>query len=353
MNLLLATIQSPEQLSQFNLSEWDQLIRMAKQQKLLAHLGCLIARHGLTDECPKPALEAIQSSRTYVDYIHTQAAWEVSDLVRNLRNVDAPLALLKGQAYIAAGFPAAAGRFLSDVDVLLPKERLADVEKRLLSSGWVSQKIDDYDTRYYREWMHEIPPLMHRERNIELDIHHNLVPLTGRLQPDVKRLWEDIRPVEGSNLHVLSPADMLLHSATHLFTGEVAGGFRDLVDMHEMALHFGSDPAFWGSLPGRARELGLDRPLYYALYCIRRLLGSPIPEATFKEIAAPFYRSPSVILTRWLAQRVLTPALPGKKTPPVAAWLLYVRSHWIKMPPLLLASHLSRKAWRRVTAKSD
>ena len=31
----------------------------------------------------------------------------------------------------------------------------------------------------------------------------------------------------------------------------------------------------------------------------------------------------------------------------LARWLLYVRSHWLRMPPHLLVPHLVRKAWMR------
>ena len=47
----------------------------------------------------------------------------------------------------------------------------------------------------------------------------------------------------------------------------------------------------------------------------------------------------------------LKPLDPGQSQPDqaIALWLLYVRSHWLKMPPLLLARHLMTKAlyrWR-------
>jgi hypothetical protein len=31
----------------------------------------------------------------------------------------------------------------------------------------------------------------------------------------------------------------------------------------------------------------------------------------------------------------------------IARWCLYVRSHWLRMPPILLARHLTRKAFKR------
>jgi hypothetical protein len=35
----------------------------------------------------------------------------------------------------------------------------------------------------------------------------------------------------------------------------------------------------------------------------------------------------------------------------LARWLLFVRSHWLKMPVYLMVPHLLRKAFRRVMGK--
>jgi hypothetical protein len=35
----------------------------------------------------------------------------------------------------------------------------------------------------------------------------------------------------------------------------------------------------------------------------------------------------------------------------VASWILYVRSHWLRMPPNLLVPHLIRKSWQRYAEK--
>ena len=51
----------------------------------------------------------------------------------------------------------------------------------------------------------------------------------------------------------------------------------------------------------------------------------------------------SVLVTRVAAAR-------GRRTPTHALrnWLLYVRSHWLRMPPHLLLPHLLRKSMRRL-----
>lgn len=258
--------------------------------------------------------------------------------------------LLKGAAYLFAGIPVARGRHLSDVDILVPRRKLEGAELSLLADGWEPQKLDSYDQRYYREWMHELPPLKHPERGFEVDIHHTLLPITARLAPDPEMLWEASLPLGEGTLRVLAPTDMLLHSAAHLFyDGEIKGGLRDLVDLHELIRHFGQDPGFWDALPERAEALDLARPLYYALRFCDRLLATEIPAEVAryaKRNWAPVY--PVSKLMDVLIQRVLQPRLPEEPGAPVSAWLLFVRSHWLRMPPWLLANHLSRKAWRRL-----
>jgi hypothetical protein len=143
---------------------------------------------------------------------------------------------------------------------------------------------------------------------------------------------------------------MVLHSAAHLFyDGEIQGGLRDLVDLHLMLKHFGGEPGFRETLTRQAEALQLSRPLYYALRYSSRLLGTPVAPGLLEHAERHWAPAPPARrLMDILVGRVLTPGLPEAPGAPLSAWLLYVRSHWLRMPPWLLAGHLSRKGWRRV-----
>ncbi|WP_164045505.1 nucleotidyltransferase family protein, partial [Serratia marcescens] len=67
---------------------------------------------------------------------------------------------------------------IGDLDILVPRDRLDEVEAALLAAGWEWVKPDPYDDAYYRRWMHELPPLIHRERDRMIDVHHTILPLT-------------------------------------------------------------------------------------------------------------------------------------------------------------------------------
>lgn len=144
------------------------------------------------------------------------------------------------------------------------------------------------------------------------------------------------------------PADLVLHSATHAFQEELANPLRDLLDLHELLIYFSEqEPDFWQTLPHRARQLGLSRPLFYALRYTRRFLHTPMPESVtqaLKKAAPPW---PVLQLMDRLLDAVTLAEHPRRMIPAAARWLLYIRSHWLRMPPLLLARHLGYKAWLR------
>jgi hypothetical protein len=217
--------------------------------------------------------------------------------------------------------------------------------------GWATTHHHPYDQRYYRHWMHELPPLQHATRLTVLDVHHAILPPTARLKPESGKLWAASRPVpETPPLRLLAPADMVLHSATHLFFNEeFSHGLRDLTDIDSLLRHFGRQPGFWDGLAQRAEELDLARPLFYALRYVKSVLATPVPPEA--SVAAQAGRPPSLVggLMDTLFLRVLQPDHPScaDGLTPLAKHALYLRAHWLRMPPLLLAYHLTAKAFRR------
>ena len=102
---------------------------------------------------------------------------------------------------------------------------------------------------------------------------------------------------------------------------------------------------FWRDLVREAHELGLTRPSYYALRYSRRLLDTPVPREVVDEVAAWAPARPVRLLMDALVER----ALPAEFSPAssAATLALYVRSHWLRMPPLMLVRHLARQSVRR------
>lgn len=346
---LLQALTNPATLGNLDEMGWRDLIHRARQNHLLARIAVLMDDHKLLARAPEKARCQLAEAVVFAERNRTNIRFEVNRIVRGLASLDTPIILLKGAAYLLANLQPARGRFASDVDIMVPREQLESVEQTLINAGWIRESISDYDDHYYRAWMHEIPPLWHPDRLITVDIHHTILPTTSRFKPNTEELFAAAVALDDPRLRVLCPADMVLHSAVHLFNEDFGLGLRDLTDLHDLLDYFGQQDRFWDELLSRSRLHGLERPLYYLLRFSKRVLGTSIPLDV--ERAARVGAPPPIV--RNLMDHLIVSAL----TPPsgehsgwgraFALWLLYLRSHWLKMPPMLLARHLCIKAYHR------
>jgi hypothetical protein len=346
--LLVRVLRAPGHLAQLTLAEWELLLRQAAASNLVATLYCLAEQEQLMARIPDATRRHLEWAGAMAVRHRQAVLFEVRQIRAALAHAGVPLVLLKGAAYVLAGLPPAAGRLFSDVDILVPKAQLPEVESALMLHGWGSAHHDAYDQRYYREWMHELPPMEHVRRRTVIDVHHAILPETAAARPDPASLRASAVAVGGDpGVSVLAPADMVLHSAVHLFSdGEFHHGLRDLFDIHRLLLHFGRTPGFWDALAPRARALELERPLFYALRYCERLFGTTVPAATLAAAAAGPPNRLLLALMDQLFGRALLPPHPSCDDGLGAATgaLLYIRGNWLRMPPLLLARHLFHKA---------
>ncbi|NQD35746.1 nucleotidyltransferase family protein [Permianibacter sp. IMCC34836] len=350
---LVDALLNPAVCAEWSLAHWDAALRQARSSRLLPSLALKIPEKLLPDHAP--VQRAVATAKVSAAATANRMRWEIDQLVPALNRVGVKPLLLKGAAYLAHGLPASRGRLFSDIDLLVPRERLAAVEDSLRYAGYVGTHLDAYDQRYYRQWMHELPPLQHMQRLITLDVHHNILPLTARAKPSAEQLFAHAVPVAGTPFWALSPVDMVLHSICHLFyDGEWDHALRDLWDIHQLLNHFGADPEFWAALPGRAITLDLQRPLAYALEVLSELFDTAIPASTRRASAAALPASGAGFM-RVLFLAALRPDNPSchRRRDDLARFALYVRGHYLRMPPHLLLPHLLRKALRRDDDHAD
>ncbi len=358
-------LTSPESTGDWSAERWSRATYYAQSGAVLSRIAVDLAS---TDQeaSSVPGLEGcLLSAERNGARSQMRLSWEMDRIKRVFWDRDLKIVLLKGAAYLAAGIPCTRGRLSSDIDIMVAKDELAGVEAALLDAGWVSAKemqgeeSGGYDDDYYRRWMHELPPLVNSERKTVIDVHHTILPPTGRVTADAAELLDQAVPVE-SDAHgrkgyfVLCDTDMFLHSVVHLFQdGEIRGGLRDLVDQADMIAYFGKRPDFWDRLIARAEVLGLGRPLFYSLRYASALLEAPVPSSAAK--ASQRFAPPLFVraLMDFLVPRALAPTylFEPNSGSGFAGEMLYIRSHWLRMPPLMLARHLAIKAWRRIVGE--
>ena len=335
-------------------TDWTALIALARAESLIGALAWRLDGRTL----PAGVEALLAAARRDGEARRVQALWEAEMARRALAPLGVPVILLKGTAYAAAGLEAGLGRSIGDLDILVPRPALADVERALLAAGWEWVKEDAYDDQYYRRWMHELPPLIHRERDRMIDVHHAILPLTARPKPDMAAMIEARVPL-ADGLFTLSAPDMIVHAAAHLFAdGDLAGGLRNLWDLDRLLREFSErDSGFWPALHERAARHGLLPAVARAVRLAARLYGTPVNwcQAPISKVLKNKGAGAGAIgVGHRLAaadglylRRLLARDGWGRERRPLTRLGFYVRSHMLRMPPLMLAQHLWVKARKR------
>ncbi|MEZ5567663.1 MAG: nucleotidyltransferase family protein [Halioglobus sp.] len=352
---LQRVLLEPRLLQDLDNRALSSAISQGRVSRLLASLACETIDHDILEALDARVRRHLESALRVHEKQQRDLRYDVESIRAALATVELPLVLLKGAAYMHSQLRVGAGRLITDIDIIVPREHLASAEQALNAHGWESAQLDPYNERYYRQWSHETPALVNRARGTTLDLHHNILPPTAKPNVDAALLFERLREV-CPGVFTLSYQDMLIHSATHLFhEGEFHHGLRDLWDIDRMLRDFPThDADFWSGLVIRARELDLQDSLFHGLVYAQRVFGTPVPDEVMAatRTAARRLRGP---LMDFLFLRAFRPAQPGCQLAftSLALNLLYLRSHYLRMPLYLLVPHLIRKALMRQTSSAE
>jgi hypothetical protein len=343
----------PELLPVLTPEQWDVVLRQARNSGLAARLSYLIEQRGLQAAIPAEVRRHFDAARVVANQLAREIERELQRVVEPLLLGGVPVIALKGAAYIVGDLPAAQGRVFDDIDILVPRDSLELAERRLIGAGWRGEAKAAWDQRFYRRWMHQIPPMIHATRASVVDLHFAIVPSLARNPVPSEPLFEAARQAaRNPAIRILAPADMILHGAAHLFDdSEFDRALRNLVDLDLLLRHFAGTPGFWTTLRERAASLGLGRPLYYALNYSSRFLSTPVPASA---IAAVGRFAPALpALMDALFERALRPAHPTARDrlSGVSGLFLHARGHWLRLPWYLLAPHLLRSFFIRCAAR--
>ncbi|WP_311267144.1 nucleotidyltransferase family protein [Sphingobium sp. WCS2017Hpa-17] len=320
--LLVQVLRDPAQTGRLDADGWNRLLAAARAERLIGTLAYRLDDVSVPDAVRPILTDAKRDTAREAQ----QALWEADRAAEALRGLDVRPVLLKGTAYVAANLRAGQGRFIGDLDILVPRAAMPLVERALMAAGWEWVKEDPYDDAYYRQWMHELPPMIHVERDRMIDVHHTVLPLTARQNPDATAMIADAIPI-ANGLYVLCAEDRIVHSVAHMLAdGDMQGGLRNLWDIH--CLLPDVDPA---ALDVRATRHGL---------------ASHVRQA--RRLACAIYGD-GARLTLWdrlVRARLLARNGWGQESRKLLVFAFYVRSHWLRMPPMLLLRHLWTK-WRK------
>lgn len=185
---------------------------------------------------------------------------EAEELLESLRSRGIPAAGLKGVDLAWRVYPDPALRPATDIDLLVPAERLAEAETVVLAAGYTPEARTAELRAKGLDWVDY--QYTHPQSEVMIELHVELLHPGRFALPGAECL---ARARDG----FLAPGDRFVHLALHLAKH---GYFGRLIWVHDLALLLaeGEPPAEWGE---RARIAGGGGATWLALRVTHALFG--------------------------------------------------------------------------------
>ena len=335
----------PENLKDLTEEQVSQLVLIFRFERLLATFSERCKHENAFANLSDSVKRHLNNASLLAERQRQQVFIEADFLHESLSKESPDYLFLKGAAYSLSCYQVGIGRTYSDIDILVNKESLLAIERRLILKGWFRQMLSDYDEKYYRRWAHEIPPLIHSERFTIIDIHHNFVPPVSGRAPNVNAFLKLRKSVNG--YPVLAPSAMLVHSSVHLiFNEDFKHSYRDLFDLKAI-IDEHTNEVFWHEAISLSKESNFSKELFLAMRYCHYSLQVDVPPSVEQMVT---FSKVKLALYDFIFCRALAPSHPRCKIgfKSLATFLAWSRGHWIKMPLPVLLYHFSVKLIRSV-----
>ncbi|MFA8449596.1 MAG: nucleotidyltransferase family protein, partial [Bacteroidales bacterium] len=254
--------------------DWDLVLKKSNTHAVSQLIYFSLKKHNLLSIVPKEVESKWQQAywKTAMHNQSLQMQWRQVQ-----KHIPFDCILLKGMALSKLLYPSIGIRSMGDIDLLVPKEKVAGLWKKLLPEfeSTTSEKSEVYS----RNSSH-LPPLI--KRGLTLELHWN-ISRGNQFSYLLPALWREALVLE-NNIYALSYDFMLLHLCIHFakhYQKQV--GLRMLCDINEWVLKY-KKQIQWNQIQAYCEnDKDLKSALQLTLSFTHSLLQTPIPSYFIKE----------------------------------------------------------------------
>jgi len=270
------------------------IIKLANQYWLIADLTISLKRNNLWQYLNT----SLQEYLTDLLLVYAQRAKDICTELLVLSKViepsDIPCILLKGSAALLNGMTMPESiRYMADIDILVPEERLEEAITLLEMQGF---KRDDASFDINKNLSHHVSPMKRPEANCYVEVHRWPLAHRARGPLVLKDVWAnkiEIKMAE-SYFYQLSPAHQIVLDIVH---GEVSDAayqakylnLQKLTNLYRMILYWQKQDTGainWAHVNACFKGQFLQNVLQGKLYALNRFYGLKTPLTNINDLSA-------------------------------------------------------------------
>lgn len=288
--------------------DWPSLIALALRQGVAPLLHRRLQVEGALASVPAPIAHQLEGERRATALVNLRNYGEYRRLSRALGDAGIPLIALKGLHLAELVYGDISLRPMSDLDILVPRERVAQCIAILRGLDYGH----DADLGPAAEAMLKTKcnlGLAHATHGTWLEVHWRLDELREGQRDPVDDVWRSARPgrLGDADALLMSPEFLLLHVSAHLACNHAFSfGLRALCDIAEIVR---KHPALdWAAVVEHGTRYYWQRGVAAALRLARDEIGVPVPGRVLADLGGD--RLDPDMLAEALAQMLFSTSLP-------------------------------------------
>jgi hypothetical protein len=254
--------------------DWALVLRLAQRHgvvPLLYHQLQTVA----SDSIPAPALAELRGRMVANAWRNLALTRELLALLDALGSRGIAALPYKGPALAAMAYGSVTLRQFADLDILVPRRRIADARAALLARGYRDAPADVDPCVPITKRSHYQHAMVRDADRVRVELHWAFAPRYLRFALEPGELTVEPSPLGPVMISAIAPPDLLLllcvHGGRHLWTR--------LCWICDLAELLSARPdARWQSALDRATALGARRMLLVGLTLARELLDIALPE---------------------------------------------------------------------------
>ena len=272
---------------------WQHLFEVVPPD-LTAFLGYKIREHGLNRQCPPQQLLEADHARRAIAARWLRLRVELRNLVSQFRRRGIILVVLKGTILAFSAYPDSSLRSVSDVDLLVRAEDLAEALQLIDEAGFRCPERHEYaHVRFLKEFVvpgEEISiPLEKPGTPALIEVHTQLDSAEPWFPVPIKTVWEHVKEMDWNDLKIpiLDPHEFLFHLVLHLSRGHFFSlGLRPLLDVH-LWVELQEKRLDWERIAEECARRRYGDWMYLTLKIASDCFSTPIPQEFFARLEAP------------------------------------------------------------------
>lgn len=194
--------------------DWNHFLQLTRHHRVYPMVYKMVKNIGI-EEIPSGIVHKLESIYRKNTLRMLYISGEMEQLSRFLAKNEIQSIFLKGPVLATDLYGDISLRTSSDIDILIPLDKLNNVEKLLFKEGY---KKDEYIQTILNDWKwrHHHFTFYHPKKDIKVEIHWRLNPGPAK-EPRFDDLWERKRKSKISNfpIYLLGREDLFFFLVTH------------------------------------------------------------------------------------------------------------------------------------------